>query len=361
MKKNYIIVSVTLLVLVLLVQNSFGQYSSRNLKKKFSSYEDSIRNVNYNYVFPFLGQGSYKKGFDIPYPMGVMLNYFWTDQGILIDNMQIGLKNQDGEEVMPLTNVDSLIQFGDNKNTAWAFTLRPDLWVFPFLNVYGLFGYGSSTTTVNTLVPVLDLDFTSVVEQSITTMGFGAMVAAGFGPVWFSLDANMTWNKPELLDKPTRAGVVGLRVGHTFVFKKKPYRNFAIWVGSMYMSMQSETVGEVIMKDALPPEVWDKRDQIVNDYWNWYDNEATLPQKKLADKVLTPIVDKLEAAEGGSKVLYGMDKQVKSHFNGLIGGQFQLNKSWQFRAEGGVIGDRKSVLLSVNYRFLGFKKSTPGV
>lgn len=360
MKKSYFIVLGTFLAFLLLTQSSFGQYSSRKLKKKFDSYEDSIRNVKYNYVFPFLGQGSYSRGFDIPYPMGVMVNYFWTDQQILIENMQLGLKNKDGVEVIPLTSVDSLIQFGDNQNTAWAFTLRPDLWVFPFLNVYGLFGYGHSKTTVNTLIPVLNLDFTSTVEQGITTMGFGAMVAAGFGPVWFSLDANMTWNKPELLDRPTRASVVGLRLGHSFVFKKKPYRNVAIWVGTMYMSMQSETRGEVLLKDALPPEVWDKRDQIVNDYRDWYD-EATPVQKKLADKVLTPFVDKLEAAEGGASVLYGMDKQVKSHFNGLIGGQFQLNKSWQFRAEGGVIGDRKSLLLSVNYRFLGFKKNIPGV
>jgi hypothetical protein len=40
----------------------------------------------------------------------------------------------------------------------------------------------------------------------------------------------------------------------------------------------------------------------------------------------------------------------------LIGAQYQLNKNWQFRAEGGVIGDRKSLLLSINYRMLGFKK-----
>lgn len=361
MRKNYLFIMGIFLSLLFLTQNSFGQYSSRKLKKHFNSYEDSIRNVKYNYVFPFLGQGSYERGFDIPYPMGIMLNYFWTDQHIVINNMQLGLKNPVGEEIMPLTNVDSLIQFGNNSNTAWAFTLRPDLWVFPFLNVYGLFGYGQSRTTVNTLVPVLDLDFTSTIEQGITTMGFGAMVAAGFGPIWFSLDANMTWNKPELLDKPTRASVVGLRVGHSFVFKKKPYKNVAIWVGTMYMSMQSETRGAVKMIDALPPDVWDKRDQVVSDYDNWYNNEATPVQKKLADKILTPFMDKLEAAEGESSVLYGMDKQVKSHFNGLVGAQYQFNKHWQFRAEGGVIGDRKSLLLSINYRILGFKKNIPGV
>jgi hypothetical protein len=40
----------------------------------------------------------------------------------------------------------------------------------------------------------------------------------------------------------------------------------------------------------------------------------------------------------------------------LIGGQFQLNKRWMLRSEAGFLGSRKSFLLSLNYRFLGFKK-----
>jgi len=36
--------------------------------------------------------------------------------------------------------------------------------------------------------------------------------------------------------------------------------------------------------------------------------------------------------------------------------QYQINKTWQFRAEGG-LGNRKSILLSLNYRFMGFKKN----
>ncbi|MGA9271451.1 MAG: hypothetical protein WBV45_12585 [Lutimonas sp.] len=35
-----------------------------------------------------------------------------------------------------------------------------------------------------------------------------------------------------------------------------------------------------------------------------------------------------------------------------IGIQYQLNKRWMLRSEGGIIGNRKSILLSLNYRFL---------
>jgi hypothetical protein len=46
-----------------------------------------------------------------------------------------------------------------------------------------------------------------------------------------------------------------------------------------------------------------------------------------------------------------MDKRPEEEWNMVIGGQFQLNKNWMLRSEGGIIGDRKSFLASVNYRF----------
>jgi hypothetical protein len=121
--------------------------------------------------------------------------------------------------------------------------------------------------------------------------------------------------------------------------------------------MQSETLGEVRMRDALPQEVWDNKDATVTEYWDWYDNEATPIQKKIADKTLSPIVEELDKRDGESIVEYGMDKQVTQMWNGLLGLQFQLNKHWQFRAEAGLIGDRKSILFSINYRFLGFRRN----
>ncbi len=354
MKNIYKITLWATFSLFLMVQQTQAQYSSKKVKKKYSSYEDSLKQIKYNYIFPIWGQGAYKKGFDIPYPIGVMGNFMWLKQGIIIDNLQLGIKtdNQD----IPLTPVD-FIGFGDNINTSYTVNVRPDIWIFPFLDVYGIFGYGKSHTEVNiNRLGEQPFNLASIVDQGISTAGVGLMGAFGIGPVWLSVDANLTWNKPELLDKSVRVSVVGIRLGHTFVFKKRPNRNIAVWVGAMRASMSSSTVGEIKMSDALPPETWDRRDEIVNTYWDWYDNEATLIQKKAADKVLTPIIDGLEAADGSAVLRYGMDKQVKQYWNGLLGFQFQFNKHWMFRSEAGLIGDRKSILVSVNYRLLGFKK-----
>ncbi len=353
MKNIYKVSILVLLGLFFVGQQSQAQYVSKKFKSKHEVYTDSLKNVEYNYVFPILGQGAYKKGFDIPYPIGIMTNFIWMDQGIDITNMQLGLKTDNIDK--ELTPVD-FIGFGENRNTSFAFNFRPDVWIFPFLNVYGLFGAGKSRTEVNlNRLGDQPFDMKSIVEQGITTTGVGVMTAFGVGPVWLSVDANWTWNKPELLDKAVLVNVVGLRLGHTFVFKNHPDRNIAIWAGGMRVSMSSETVGEVVMKDALPPETWERRDEIVDNYNNWYDG-LTPAKKALIDKTAVPeIVDKLAEADGDAIIRYGMDKQVSEMWNGVVGAQFQLNKHWQFRSEAGLIGDRKSFLVSVNYRFLGFR------
>ncbi|MCD6597397.1 MAG: hypothetical protein J7L04_06905, partial [Bacteroidales bacterium] len=334
MKKNYQITILISLSLFLFSQKSQAQYSTIKVKKKYDSYEDSLKQVKYDYIFPIWGQGAYSKGFDIPYPVGIMANYIWMKQGLVIDNMQLGLKgdNQD----IPLTPTD-FIEFGENTNTSYVGSIRPDVWIFPFLNVYGLFGYGKTHTEVNLVAPVA---LKSVVDQGVRSLGIGIMGASGLGPVWISVDANWTWNKPELVEEPTRVSVLGLRFGHTFVFKNRPYRNIAVWAGAFRLSMSPETYGSISLAEALPPETWERADEIVEDYYYWYDNEASPGQKEVADKVLTPIVEKIGEADGDAIISYGMDKQTKQLWNGIIGMQFQLDKSWQLRTELGVIGDR---------------------
>ena len=335
------------IALIMLPTIVYAQYATRKVSKEKQAYTDSLKQVNYDYIFPILGQKAYKAGFDIPYPIGVMGNYIWMNQGLLLNNMQLGLTTDTKD--IPLTNVDEFIKFGDNSNTSYTVNVRPDIWVFPFLDVYGIFGYGRSETTVNLTEPVA---FTSVVEQGIRTAGVGAMGAFGIGPVWLSLDGSWTWNKPDLLDKAVNVAVFGVRVGRTFVFKRDPDRNIAIWAGAMRVRMESNTTGQIKLIDALPPEAWERRDEIVTEYNDWY---AGLGPGQQAAVDLTPlpdIIDRLEQADGDAIIKYGMDKQVVQEWNAIFGAQFQLNKRWMLRTEWGLIGDRKSALASINYRFL---------
>ncbi len=324
--------------------NSIAQFATRKISKKEQAYTDSLKQVDYKYIFPILGQKTYKGGFDIPYPIGIMANYIQMNQGVLIDNFELGIKTDNVD--IPLTPADNIIKFGDNRNQSYSFNIRPDIWVFPFLNVYGVFGVGRSETTVNLTAPV---ELKSVVDQKITTSGVGLMGAFGLGPVWVSLDGNWTWNKPELLDKPVQVAVFGLRVGHTFVFDQHPDRNIAVWGGAMRVRMESNTRGQIKLADALPIEEFNAKGQEALDYYN-----ALPPADKLdpVNILIKRIGDKLVAADGEAIIRYGMDKQVLEEWNGIFGAQFQYNKRWMLRTEWGLIGDRKSGLLSLNYRFL---------
>ena len=339
----------TILILItafLFIQKANAQYPTTKVKDKHQAYTDSLKQVTYDNIFPIWGQKAYQKGFDIPYPTGVMVNYVYVKQGLIIDNMRLGLQTDNLD--LPLTGVN-FIEFGDNYTTANTVMIRPDIWILPFLNVYGLFGKGNSTTEVNLKFPI---ELKSIVEQEVTTTGIGLTAAGGLGPVWLALDANITWNKPELLDDPVEVKTFGIRFGHNFVNKSKPYRNFGFWAGAMSISLGSNTVGELKLNEALPPETWERADQIVAAYDNWYDNTATIPQKIIADQTLGPLVDAIGEADGEAVIRYGLDKSTKQKWNGIIGAQYQHNKNWMFRTEAGVIGDRKMFLLSLNYRFL---------
>ncbi|WPR75283.1 hypothetical protein [Algoriphagus sp. NG3] len=107
-----------------------AQYASKRIKSKYEAYTDSLKQVEYNYTFPILGQGVYKKGFDIPYPVGVMANYMWIQQEVVLDNLKLGLETDNVE--VGLTPVD-FIEFGRNVNAASTVNVRPDIWILPFL------------------------------------------------------------------------------------------------------------------------------------------------------------------------------------------------------------------------------------
>src|SRR4029078_7949411 len=124
----------TKLVLIFLLATSttgLSQYSEYTKNPFHEAYHDSLKKMNYPYTFPLWGKKAYKKGFDIPYPWGIGANYFWAKQEVKISNIKVGFN---GKEPVDLTNV---IQFGRITAEANAYTIRPDLFVLPFLSVYG--------------------------------------------------------------------------------------------------------------------------------------------------------------------------------------------------------------------------------
>ena len=119
------------LILVLVAGNSLAQTPSiKHLNEKHKSYYDSLKNMNYDRVFPIYGDKVYKRGFDIPFPFGIMLNSFYGKQNIDISNIRIGVHSPT-KDLGP-ANMDSIIVFSEVEATILNLNMRADLFIFPF-------------------------------------------------------------------------------------------------------------------------------------------------------------------------------------------------------------------------------------
>ncbi|GAO41107.1 hypothetical protein FPE01S_01_01190 [Flavihumibacter petaseus NBRC 106054] len=326
------------------------------LGDKHRQYYDSLKNMNYDRIFPILGKKAYKAGFDIPFPVGIMLNSFYAVQGIDISNIRIGIKGEDN--TLGPVDMSEIIKFQEVTAKGLNANIRADVWVLPFLNVYGILGaLPHAQTRVVLAEPV---SITSQPVQSGWNYGIGLMGAGGVGPVFIQGDFNYTWSHLELLENVVKTKVAGIRVGHNFRLRN-PEQNVTVWAGAMGIFLNNETKGQISIADLFPDLTQQQIDDIKNSYANWHDDLGPL-QKEVVDK----IVDKMQAYVDGSKgedtyITYEMDKKPSSRWAGLVGAQLQFSKRWQLRVESNFIsgGERYSLLASVNYRFLGPKSKKP--
>lgn len=100
------------------------------------------------HTFPIWGDEARARGYDIPLPFGINMNYMNMRQNINVDSISFsGLAL--GNHPIPgdMFNIDA----GHTREQSKTETLRLDMWVFPFLNVYGLIGHsrGSSVSNVS--------------------------------------------------------------------------------------------------------------------------------------------------------------------------------------------------------------------
>ncbi len=198
-----------LLMFIFLVPRlAFTQvYSNKEVGKKNAEKIDSLKNSEYPYALPILGKQATKKGFSLPYSAGIGINYLWQKSDLVINNLQIGFNNG------PLHNLDQAVRFNNATSEASGVNIRPDVWLLPFLNVYGIFAKASPSTAVDFGIYVPDAggNWNSVIELSTkanfqaTTFGLGLTPTIGVGGGWLALDMNFTWNDIPQLAKPAFA------------------------------------------------------------------------------------------------------------------------------------------------------------
>ena len=140
----------SLLFLICATVYTYGQYINGNLivSDKFEAYEDSIKNTESPFILPVLGNKVRAKGGDLPLPGGLMVNYNFMRQEINLTRLVVGIGD------LGPVDITDLVEFDQIQVTTNAISFRPDLWVFPFMNVYGIYNQIWSKTNVVISEPV---------------------------------------------------------------------------------------------------------------------------------------------------------------------------------------------------------------
>ncbi len=294
---------------------------------------------DFNYGLPFFGREAVKAGANLPLPIGVMLIGQYQREDISVHGMKIGLGGQ------PLVDA-SFVGFNGLTTRVSNMLVRGDVWLFPFLNVYGIAGESWSNTTVSLTRPIN----TSIeVDSHGLTIGFGGTVAWGIEPYGFvTLDANLTWADQNILSSPQRTLTVTPRIGHRWVSETNAGRAYTIWFGASMEEFESHTDGSLAFNSVLPGGTGAILQQIPSDFGQWIGTLTTAQQNALG-----ALLGELGSAskDPNARTQFSMSINPRKAWNMLVGGSTDLNRHWQLTGEGGFLGSRTSVVGNLCYRF----------
>lgn len=365
-----------LLAACLIVSPVFSQLTTDKIVgQKNEKLVDSLKTADYPYLLPIWGKKVVQKGYKIPKSAGLSTQYLWQQSDIIIDNLQVGFNHG---EMYPL---NELIRFNSAVAQTNGYNLRPDFWLFPFLNIYLILAQSKSSTTIDAGVWLPDAtdwkqvaNINTKAEFDATTFGFGITPTFGIGGYFMVLDVNFSWSDISALEKPAYVFVFGPRLGKNFTLNPaKPDQTLAFWVGGFRLKMNTGTSGSLTATELFPINEWQQK--VTDGYQkaaehqmkidNWWSGLTPVEQKnpvnvakhEAANRVLSTygkVLDKASqviSGAGNSSIQYSLDKKPKDKWNFIIGSQFQLNRDWMLRVEYGFLSSRQQLIAGIQYRF----------
>ena len=279
-----------------------------NSSYAFESLADTpvIRAERWSDFLPIWGQEAKEQGYILPLPFGLSLGYMHLDQPLEVTELglEIGETKIDLSDAISARDVEA-----DDTNI----TLRADVWLFPFLNVYGILG-----KTDGRAKGVVDLPSVCVPSEPIipanqcilintpafalpfdlnyegNTYGAGVTVAGGIGDFFGMIDYNETTTNLDISNSDTEAKITSARVGWNGQFHQ--------WAGSVWIGAMHQDIAQTL--------------------------ELIVPNSQLV-------------------VLLG--QQSKQPLNYLVGGRWNITEEFEILIDVG-FGSRKSQMINLSYR-----------
>jgi hypothetical protein len=197
-----------------------------------------------------LGEGDFYE------PWGVGIDFFTMDQQYKIKSLQFDLQGV----VLPdpsLLNIQNDIQH---------FDLKLDVWLTPFLNVYGLVGWVDATTIVDfsnapiqglpVPIPALPISYDGTVYGGGFTLIYG-------NENWFGA-VTTTYTETDLggqFDSSVSSLAIQPRLGLV-------RSNWQAWIGGMYLDTEEDHSGTILLPIPGIPPVPFKVELEGSDKWN---------------------------------------------------------------------------------------------
>jgi len=251
---------------------------------------------------PILGKDACELGYVLPRPFGLSLGYMHQDQpfdvgGIFVNGIDV--------------KTPGLAVVNEVQNEETTYTLRADVWILPFWNIYGILGRTSGRAVgplmidLDPVLPILcklpgnscAVDTTFKLDYKADVRGYGTTIAGGYKEFFGMIDFNWTTADLDISLTDAKAKVISSRVGYNGKIGKF---TGVLWVGVMYQDV-SQTLD-------LPLDI------------------------------------------GENTLLVTIDQATQEKYNYVAGGQWDINRSFSVLAEFG-FGKRQSQMLNLTYRF----------
>ena len=247
-------------------------------------------------------------GQELPLPIGVSGNIFYLEQDLISKSASI--------DVPPLPLPTGPLQFPPGlpaqttklESHATSTTAKVDVWLLPFLNVYGVAGYVDGETNASGFsVGGLPPEVASLLPSSFSVAysgpvyGGGATLAVGSGNYFASLDANYTKSDLDIGDSTIEAFTLTPRIG---IKGSLGDLNGALYIGAQYQDVDENQNGTASFPIAGNP----------------------VP------------------------VGYSVVSEAEEEWNYLIGFNIETSNNWNYGLEAG-FSDRTHVMATLNYRF----------
>ena len=357
-------------LLIIALSISLAGFSQSGIQ--FPKSDTTSVNKVYPYVLPFWGQKLTDRNIDFQLPFGFNVNYVYNQMSMELTHFSMNF--YDGENLDDILNPETL-NFKETIARTSGVNVRADVWILPFLNIYGIYSKNTGSTQVSfqpqviehglgangnikeitTLENPIELDpvyFTS------NTWGIGASAVYGWDNYFINTDGNFTFSTSDLIEETVKFFVGSARLGRRITFRND--MKLSLYFGAMYRNFVDKEVNtgslgvpelDEAMTKAVDGLMGITQEKI--DFWEGLP-DAT-PGKDDALKDLNAKQTNLNSAknkiENANAINYSIKKEILSNWSTQIGFNFEISKNWMVRGEYGYRDGQKFFMTGIQYRF----------